>query len=138
MGFAVRRHCRTGGSRMPIELSRLVSSLNPKETVLFFGAGAALASHVPSVEGLMEHFQTKFDVPRGTYSLREYSGIIEDQYSRRALISALRERFAKLKPTGSLLNLPLFPWKSIYTTNYDNLIEECYRLKNTPIRVYQS
>lgn len=123
---------------MPIELSRLAADLDPSRTVLFFGAGACIPSHAPSVSKLIEVFEGTFNVSADGYSLREYTGILEDQFSRKQLIEVLRKPFAHLTPTGSLLNLPFYPWKSIYTTNYDTLIEECFKKRNTPLTVFES
>lgn len=123
---------------MPIELSRLAADLDPSRTVLFFGAGACIPSHAPSVSKLIEVFEGTFKVPADGYSLREYTGILEDQFSRKQLIEVLRKPFAHLTPTGSLLNLPFYPWKSIYTTNYDTLIEQCFKKRNIPLTVFES
>jgi hypothetical protein len=43
-----------------------------------------------------------------------------------------------LKPTGGLLNLPLYNWRSLYTTNFDDLIEQCYKRRDLPTNVYSS
>lgn len=123
---------------MPIELSRLAADLDPSRTVLFFGAGACIPSHAPSVSKLIEVFEGTFKVSADGYSLREYTGILEDQFSRKQLIEVLRKPFAHLTPTGSLLNLPFYPWKSIYTTNYDTLIEQCFKKRNIPLTVFES
>lgn len=123
---------------MPIELSRLAADLDPSRTVLFFGAGACIPSHAPSVSKLIEVFEGTFKVSPDGYSLREYTGILEDQFSRKQLIEVLRKPFAHLTPTGSLLNLPFYPWKSLYTTNYDTLIEQCFKKRNIPLTVFES
>lgn len=123
---------------MPIEMSRLAAELNPSETILLFGAGASLSSHAPSVGQLIKHFEDAFNFPSDEYSLREFTGILENQFTRTRLITELRKPFSKLRPTGSLLNMPLYQWKSIFSTNYDTLIEQCYALKKTPLTVYES
>lgn len=123
---------------MPIDIKRLATDLVPERTVLFFGAGACLASHAPSVQKLMQVFEGTFKIPPDGYSLREYTAIIENQFGREKLIEALRRPFASLRPTGSLLNLPLYKWKSIYTTNYDVLIEQSYKSKGIDYTTYES
>lgn len=123
---------------MTIEISRLVSELTPTNTVLFFGAGASIASHAPSVSQLFESFKETFNLDHNGYSFREYTGIIENRFTRQRLIEELRKLFTGLKPTGSLLNLPLYEWKSLYTTNYDTLIEECYKKQNKDLTAYVS
>jgi hypothetical protein len=123
---------------MTIEIGRLAADLKSESTVLFFGAGASMPSHAPSVGKLMGHFEKVFDVPKDGYSLREYTGILENKCTRKRLIEELRKLFHGLIPTGSLLNLPLYTWKSIYTTNYDTLIEQCFSRKQADLLVYES
>jgi len=72
------------------------------------------------------------------YSLREFTGILEEKHTRSRLIEALRKPFESLRPTGSLLNLPLYKWKSIFTTNYETLVEQCYQRCREPLTVYES
>ena len=123
---------------MPIELSRLASEIDPAQTVLFFGAGASIPSGAPSVEKLISVLEALLGEQCDGYTLREFTGILEDKYSRRQLIEALRKPFGSLRPTGSLLNLPLYKWKAIYTTNYETLIEQCYKKSEAPLEVYES
>lgn len=123
---------------MTIDLARLASDLVPERTVLFFGAGACLASHAPSVQNLITFFEGKFHIPCDGYSLREYTSILESKIGRKILIESLRLLFKNLRPTGSLLNIPLYDWKSIYTTNYDTLIEQCYLQKKIDLTVFES
>lgn len=123
---------------MPVELARLAQDLEPERTVLFFGAGASVPSNAPSVDKLLEVLEAKFFEPKLDYSLREYTGILEGKYTRKALIETLQQLFECLRPTGSLLNLPYYPWKSIFTTNYDTLIEQCYEKRQIPLTIYNS
>jgi hypothetical protein len=50
----------------------------------------------------------------------------------------LRYASSSRKPTGGLLNLPLYNWRSLYTTNFDDLIEQCYKRRDLPTNVYSS
>ena len=52
------------------------------------------------------------------------------------MIEELQTQFRGLKPSGAILNLPLYDWKSIFTTNYDELIEDTYRRKGRLLAVY--
>ncbi|MBE2983712.1 SIR2 family protein, partial [Enterobacter hormaechei] len=54
------------------------------------------------------------------------------------MITELRKMFEDLKPTGGILNTPLYDWKSIYTTNYDELIEQSYNSSQKRIRPISS
>jgi hypothetical protein len=122
---------------VPVEISTLTRQLEPTRTVLLFGAGSSIPSGAPSVASLQDHFEKIFGIPASGYSLAEQTGIIEARTRDRAkLISELRSQFTKLRPAGAVLNLPLYKWKSIYTTNYDELIEECYRRKEASCSVY--
>ena len=122
---------------MPVEIAALTHGIDPMRTVLLFGAGSSIPSGAPSVASLQDHFERVFGIPASGYSLAEQTGIIEARTRDRArLITELRGQFTKLRPAGALLNIPLYKWKSIYTTNYDELIEECYRRKEAPCGVY--
>ena len=108
---------------MPINIAELVSGLKPDRTILLFGAGSSVPSNAPSVQDLQRHLETVFDVSAQGYSLSEQTAIIEHQTRDRSrLIHELRSKFKGQRPTGALLNLPLYDWKSIFTTNYDNLL----------------
>src|ERR1700761_6948562 len=112
---------------MSTDLGTIVRSLTPERTVLLFGAGSSLPSGAPSVAQLQHAFERRFGVPASSYTLSEQTGIIEQKTRDRAsLIEALRDEFKGLKPSGSILNLPLYSWKSIFTTNYDELVEQAY------------
>lgn len=122
---------------MPIELNVLTRDVHPEHTVLMFGSGSSIPSGAPSVKQLQDHFEKIFGVSASEYNLQEQTGIIENRTRDRAkLISELRSQFRSIRPSGALLNLPLCKWKSIYTTNYDELIEACYKRRDQEINVY--
>ena len=123
---------------MSISLSELVSRISPIKTVLFFGAGSSLPSGAPSVEKIISKVSTEYNIPSTGYSLSEITSIAENKSSRADIISTLRRLFHNLTATGSILNLPLYNWKNIYTTNYDNLVEQAYEKKGIPISVFSS
>lgn len=122
---------------MPISVDEIIKSLQPKRTILLFGSGSSIPSNAPSVQDLQKHFEQRFGVSASQYSLAEQTSIIEvSTRDRRSLIAELRTKFRGLEPTGALLNLPLLPWKSIFTTNYDTLIEDSYKRRSAPYAVY--
>lgn len=123
---------------MSISLGDLTKRINPHNTVLFFGAGSSLPSGAPSVQKLISIFSSSFGLSSSEYSLSEIASLIEQKHSRRELINCLRAPFKNLTATGSILNLPLYEWKNIYTTNYDNLIEQAYAKKDRPLSVTSS
>lgn len=126
------------GIDMSITLSELAKRINPEKTVLFFGAGSSIPSGAPSVSKIIERFAQNYNLEREGYSLSELASLIEQLQSRKQMIDTLRVLFKNLTPTGSLLNLPLYNWKNIYTTNYDNLIEQSYDRKQKSLSVISS
>lgn len=123
---------------MTIEIPVLLSSLDPEKTTILFGAGSSLPSHAASVADLQRHFENVFSVPASGYSLAEQTGIIEKQFGRRRLIEELRTKIQPASPTGAILNLPLYDWRNLFTTNYDHIIEIAYRRRGRKLITYTS
>lgn len=123
---------------MSIPLSDLMSRISPSNTVLFFGAGSSIPSRAPSVNKIISTLSRKHNIDSEGFSLSEVSSIAEHKSSRRDLIKTLRSLFDDLSATGAILNLPLYDWKNIYTTNYDNLIEQAFEKKDVPLSVFTS
>lgn len=123
---------------MSILLSEVVDGLNPSNTVLFFGAGSSIPSGAPSVDKLIKKVSEDFRIETEGYTLTEITSIAEEKRSRSELISCLRKLFERIRVTGSLLNLPLYDWKNIYTTNYDKLIEQSFEKKEKALSVISS
>jgi hypothetical protein len=123
---------------MPISAKQLLDSFDPQRTVLFFGAGSSIPSKGPTTEAIIKHLAVRFGLPETGFNLSETAGLAEQKASRAEVVLALRELFHNLKPTGGLLNLPLYEWRSLFTTNYDTLIEQCYIRRDLPLGVYTS
>lgn len=124
---------------MPIDLKVLCKNLQPTNTILLFGAGSTEPSGGPSgselAELLCQHFKLDFDA---SLSLADVSTIIEKTHGRRELIQVVKERIQKLQPTGGIVNLPLYDWAGIYTTNYDTIIEKAFKRRDQELNVYAS
>ncbi|MCW3837503.1 SIR2 family protein [Sphingomonas canadensis] len=114
---------------MTIELDRLVQNLDPTRTILFFGAGSSIPSGSPSAADLVEAITTKFKVATDGFSLAEVAELAELEHGRQPLIELVRQRFPRPNPTGGILNIPLYKWRAIYTTNYDELLERSYQIR---------
>jgi hypothetical protein len=119
-------------------VNSIVNRIQPQRTVLMFGAGSSIPSRAPTSQLLIDFFASRFSLPQSGFTLPEIASLAERKAGRTALITALREQFRALKPTGGLLNLPLYEWKSLYTTNYDDLIEQCYQRRGLSVSVYSS
>jgi hypothetical protein len=124
---------------MPTEIASFLKDVQPSRTVLLFGAGSSIPSGAPSVATIKQHFQATFGVSANDYTLAEQSGIVEHKTKdRRRMIEELQTLFRTIRPTGAILNLPLYDWKSIYSTNYDELIEDSYKRRSRPIATYST
>lgn len=122
---------------MPIPITELASRIVPEQTVLFFGAGSSAASGAPGGRDLTNLISDRFKVSHD-YSLSETAMLAESKAGRKELIDFIRLHIASKTPTGGLLNLPRNRWKSIYTTNYDTLIEQAYSRHGINIEVISS
>ena len=112
---------------MPIDLTVLCRQVVPENTALVLGSGVSIPSGAPSGDGLRDLLGRKFEIPNyETFSLSDLSTIIEKRFDRYQLVSEVRKAIRKLQPTGGLLNIPLFSWASIFSTNYDDLVEKAY------------
>ena len=123
---------------MTIPLDALAKQLNPQRTILLFGAGASIPSGAPSVADIMADLSKELGIASDGYSFAEFCSLFEIQRNRRDMVGIVRSKLRNLRPTGGLLNLPDNPWRSIFTTNYDDLIEKCYLKKNKTVKVFSS
>lgn len=123
---------------MTIPLDALTRLLNPQQTVLLFGAGASIPSGAPSVSDIVSDLSKVLKEPSAGYSFAEYCSLFQIQRNRQELVSIVRQRLKNLRPTGGLQNLPNSQWRSIFTTNYDDLIEKCYLKRGKSVKVFSS
>lgn len=126
------------GTDMIVEIASLIGKIEPSKTVLILGSGSSIPSGGKSGNQLAEILAERFNLSGCGYSLTEVSQIISDRDGRPHLIKALREFLSKLQPTGGMLNIPLYDWNGIYTTNYDQIIERAYERVSKPLRVVSS
>ncbi|WP_461330306.1 SIR2 family NAD-dependent protein deacylase [Bradyrhizobium liaoningense] len=116
----------------------MASEVVPERTVLFFGSGSSLPSGAPSVVQLEQKLSSAFNLDAKGFSLAELASLVDGKVGRKPLIAELRKLFVDLKPTGGLLNLPLYSWKSLFTTNYDELIEQSYARSRADLTTFDS
>lgn len=126
-----------GGTPL-ISIEQLVRDLRTNRTVLFFGAGSSMPSGLPSGSELKDRLASAFEIAPASFSLAEVALLAEMKTDRAHLIRELRKIIGKPQPTGALLNLPLYPWKSLFTTNYDRLVEDSYRRRDKGLVTYHT
>lgn len=113
---------------------RLLSALRTGNVVLFLGAGANYnckmtnGEPMPIGDKLSELISQHFHVRKG--NLAETAELAEYSSTRSNLNTFIIELFSGAKPSDGFSLIRTFKWKSIYTTNYDLLIEDIYNLHN--------
>jgi len=121
-----------------MKVEELAASIVPSRTTLLFGAGASIPSGAPSGAALARAVaRSVAPEPEGD-DLAEVGQIVENRKGRSTLVAAVRKALADVKPTAGLLELPEFDWLSIYTTNFDTLVEQAYLAKGRELDVYRS
>lgn len=124
---------------MPIDLSVLCRQVTPENAVLILGAGASIPSGGPSGQELANELSDHFQIGKGLgLSLSDLTTLIERRRTRRELVEFICKRVERLQPTGGLLNLPMLGWSSIFSTNYDDLVEKAFKKTSIPLSVYSS
>lgn len=121
-----------------MDISGLAAVLQPSRTTLLFGAGASIPSGAPSGAALARKLAGLLDPEPDGNDLAEIAQIVENRLDRKTLIDTARSMFEGKSPTRGLLALPEFDWFSIYTTNYDDLIEQAYRVAGKDLNVHRS
>jgi hypothetical protein len=111
----------------------LRQALEAGDCVLFVGAG--IGSHLfrdaaPAPDGrtLARELADNFKIDVGaSLDLAKVSQIVEIRKGGRTeLETFLKKRLCSLQPDVAFRWLCTIPWKAIYTTNYDDGIEEAY------------
>ncbi len=116
----------------------LATWATPEETCLLLGAGASIPSGGPSGAALMSSLVGTLSADLAAETdLALGCEIIENQFGRRPLVEAVISAI-RAEPTGGLAELPKYPWKSIFTTNYDQLLEVAANDLGVPTAVVRS
>ena len=121
-------------------LNDIIDLLKTQNVTLFLGAGNSLRLGGPSGKDLLERVIQKFS----DLDFRNRSNFFDvcediigsDSHSRVELEDYIKKQFIGLKPDESIIKLISLPWKCIFTTNYDLVIERIpeNRLKTQSIR----
>lgn len=112
-------------------LERIISLTIEGKAALFLGAGASLSSGLPTTTNLVDSIKKRFEKARfRSNDLMDCcQSVIDSDYydGRDELEKHFRSIFLNKKPSKWHLKLPEFSWKAIFTTNFDDLIEQSYR-----------
>lgn len=121
------------------ELLELAGSLKPDRTVLLLGAGSSLSSGGPLSIDLCRLLEAEFcSGVQTSDDLAELASILELRHPRLAIVQVLQKRLVPLSPDASLRSLVKFGWPTIYTTNYDQLVEKACAAERVDLGVVRS
>jgi len=121
---------------IPLGLRTAMESGN---CILFIGAG--LGNHITDSKGakspdgltLAKEIASEFSIDiESDFNLSQIASIIDLRVGRPDLISFLKKRLSDLKPDEALQWLFSIRWSAIFTTNYDDAIENAYDLIPEP------
>ena len=122
--------------------ANLVQEVKRGNVVLFLGAGAAMGSqsqcgkNMLGVRELINELSDRFlGGNTEDYSLASASELAISESDLVSVQSFISELFEIYCPANFHMKIPLFKWKSIYTTNYDLLIERSYLPENKPLQI---
>lgn len=107
----------------------LLAKILAKKCILFLGAGATKESGGVLGNELGKHIYNSIGDIGIEYkeNLAKYTQLLVNAGYRDEIETIVRSRFSTLKPSSSFSKLSSIPWKAIYTTNYDDLIEKSYQ-----------
>ena len=134
---------------MPYDIpSELVRALSARRVIPFIGAGFSANLNLPSWDNLLEQLATDLDVPLSYNEIREHCNGDKLQIAEYYLLkcdksigpirhSISRALTASSNPlrSGAHIELANLGAPQIYTTNYDDLIEETFKRLGLPVDV---
>ena len=126
---SLRREAEKPTISLPKNLLKAVSS---EKAVLFVGSGMSREGGLPSAKQLTELLaeEIRHELEPAT-NLARIAQYVQDEpgFGRGWLVDFLREKLHGGRVTASYRLVPRFPWVAVYTTNYDALLEEGYRVE---------
>lgn len=107
----------------------LVSKIMDGKCVLFLGAGATISSGGVLGSGLGKSIYSDIGDTGVAYqeNLARYTQLLVNKGYREEIEKSIRKRFTNLVPSKDFACIANIPWKAIYTTNYDDLVEKSYK-----------
>lgn len=126
-----------------MELSTAIEKALDGNAVLFVGAGFSRGAvnikgnNLPFGHELAAHFASLCALPENT-SLEDAAEVYVEKFSTDALIQEIQSGFTVKEVKPFHRHIATLPWKQIYTTNYDNVLEIAYSLEGkrlTPVTI---
>ncbi|OLS18891.1 MAG: hypothetical protein HeimC3_48290 [Candidatus Heimdallarchaeota archaeon LC_3] len=117
-------------------IENIIKLVESGKIVLFLGAGASKCSGVPIgwdlVELLRDKFNFEYDTIDGNIQFPTFNTackeiILQEKGSKLDIYEYLKKIFLSCDPTEYHKILTYYKWPVIYTTNYDNILENAFR-----------
>lgn len=121
-----------------IDVESLADAIDPENATLFLGAGACRDSGALLASELEEELRRRLDPSVPKSDLATTAAILEKHRGRSALIAQVRKILEPLRANDDLVAIALYDWKAIFTTNYDTLIEDAFRVQQRPLAVIRN
>ncbi|MDU1311481.1 MULTISPECIES: SIR2 family protein [Clostridium] len=137
---------------MSDNIKKLRDMLLEGAPILFLGAGFSFGSNIGNgnailptdlkaeiKEKLLHIDENHGDIEEiNRYNLKEMCELAKDMKGRDELDDFLTTIYSNVYPQEHHFNLIKYPWKKIYTTNIDDLVEKIYIKNKLPIKVQNS
>ncbi len=122
-------------------LNYMVDKVSAGQCILFIGAGLtrtcedSQGTKGPNATELARRLSARFlgqnDIQDDLALAADYSLAFHNKYD---IDSFICRQLEGLMPSPAALTIPQIPWKAIYTTNYDLIIEKAYEIANRPVQ----
>jgi hypothetical protein len=106
--------------------------------ILFLGAGFSFGTKnsnggtMKTGQGFSDYLALKVGLPSGT-GLMDTAEAFLEQYGPDTLINELVKEFDASELLPHQIALAKIPWKQIYSTNYDNIVEKAFKSLKLPL-----
>ncbi|MCQ2308186.1 MAG: SIR2 family protein [Bacteroidales bacterium] len=122
-----------------MEFKEALSYINLGNSVLFVGSGFSIGAEnisgtpLPTGDGLAKLLYEECGESSDGGNLLDASELYIDKFGALAIVEYLKKMFTIKEITSEQKLITSLPWKRVYTTNYDNIIELGYNLSGRKI-----
>jgi hypothetical protein len=122
-------------------IDSIAEKLTEGNLALFVGAGMSTLSGLPDGLTLTNNIKLKFK--KIDQDLTDFMDVCDDvvdtpPYNKEELIDFIKSQLSTFKPSEYHLSLTKYDWSSIFTTNFDNVIEVAYNISPDKIKLCNS
>ena len=111
------------------KISEIFETISSKNAIALLGAGASIANKKFLSKDLIDAYELKISKNFETNDIIKFVDILETTTGLHRIDFDLFviEQLSKLSPNDAHKTFSSIPWKLIFTTNYDTLIEDAFR-----------